>query len=351
MKKYRYLILFLLTVFVSCKPLVYTAPDISEQEQDRIKDMIAQVDGARMLNFLELIEGPRHVIAAEEAGIPIETYQNEITGLLDSWGYVPELQEVTIETFFYYDHNAADGPVGYEADGPRKMNNIIAYLPGTNPQLAPVYMSCHWDTVYSTPGYNDNGSGVAALLEAAQIFRNESFSRSVYFCFFAFEEQNLIGSSYYAEQMEVLPEIVYNVDMIGFTSTREIPPPGFSDFIGMPETGDFIGIFASPGTQNEAFEMASVIELFVPELKYYLLILDENINNNLVLFSTFRSDHLPFWERGVKALFLTDTAELREGSPYHTSGDTKNSLDPDFLVNNTKALLAAAALQAELIIP
>jgi Zn-dependent M28 family amino/carboxypeptidase len=45
--------------------------------------------------------------------------------------------------------------------------NAIGILPGTywgTPQDRPIIVGSHWDSVSNSPGYNDNGSGMAALL-------------------------------------------------------------------------------------------------------------------------------------------------------------------------------------------
>ena len=57
-------------------------------------------------------------------------------------------------------------------------NNIVALIPGkhyntTNDQI--VVIGAHWDTYGLSPGLNDNGSGVASLLEVARVLGNEIF--------------------------------------------------------------------------------------------------------------------------------------------------------------------------------
>ncbi len=53
------------------------------------------------------------------------------------------------------------------------------------------------------------------------------------------------------------------------------------------------------------------------------------------------SDHAPFWREGIPALELTDTANLRD--PYaHTSADTINNLDFDFMKKVGKAVCMTA---------
>ena len=45
--------------------------------------------------------------------------------------------------------------------------NFIGIMPGEywgSPHDKPIIVGAHWDSVSTSPGYNDNGSGAAALL-------------------------------------------------------------------------------------------------------------------------------------------------------------------------------------------
>ena len=51
-------------------------------------------------------------------------------------------------------------------------SNIIGILPGkywSTKKDRPIIIGAHWDTVLNSTGFNDNGSGVAILLEVARI--------------------------------------------------------------------------------------------------------------------------------------------------------------------------------------
>ena len=103
--------------------------------------------------------------------------------------------------------------------------------------LLAVVLSAHWDTVPTSPGTNDNGSGVVALLEIARILSGSKPKNSIIFAFFDKEEVGCEGSKAFVQQF-VLPLIVrefggtlqgvYNLDTIlSFTSqphTQELDP-------------------------------------------------------------------------------------------------------------------------------
>lgn len=57
-----------------------------------------------------------------------------------------------------------------------------------------------------------------------------------------------------------------------------------------------------------------------------------------------RSDHAPYWDAGIPAVFLTDTAEFRSDN-YHRPQDELSTLDLPKLTM-VAAVVAAAALEA-----
>ena len=102
----------------------------------------------------------------------------------------------------------------------RQTANVLADLPGTEHD-APILLGAHLDSVAAGPGINDNGSGVAALLEIAEQARRLGLrpQRAVRFAFWAAEEVGLVGSTRYLESLGSDPgeEIaaVVNLDMVG----------------------------------------------------------------------------------------------------------------------------------------
>ena len=59
-----------------------------------------------------------------------------------------------------------------------------------------VIIGSHWDTVDTTDGYNDNGSGVAAVMEVAEMIVESKCrpQNSIVFAFFDLEEMGAQGS-------------------------------------------------------------------------------------------------------------------------------------------------------------
>ena len=83
---------------------------------------------------------------------------------------------------------------------PGKERNVIAELPGTDPH-AVVLLGAHFDSWDTATGANDDGSGVAAVLEAARILKSLGVKTkaTIRFAFFSGEEQACLGSRAYVE--------------------------------------------------------------------------------------------------------------------------------------------------------
>jgi carboxypeptidase Q len=85
-------------------------------------------------------------------------------------------------------------------NAPGKERNVIADLPGSNPAEV-VLVGAHFDSWDTAPGANDDGTGVAAVLEAARILKALGIrtKATIRFAFFSGEEQACLGSRAYVE--------------------------------------------------------------------------------------------------------------------------------------------------------
>jgi Zn-dependent M28 family amino/carboxypeptidase len=99
--------------------------------------------------------------------------------------------------------------------------NVLGELPGVHQQEAALLVGAHLDSVAGGPGINDNGSGVAAVLELAKQARVLGYrpQAPIRFAFWAGEEAGLYGSKEYVESLgaDADDEIVamINLDMLG----------------------------------------------------------------------------------------------------------------------------------------
>jgi aminopeptidase S len=98
--------------------------------------------------------------------------------------------------------------------------NIIVEIKGQNPNQATM-IGAHYDSVTMGPGINDNGTGVAVLLELIkqQAETKNQPKNTLYFAFWDSEEEGIGGSQDFvkkmsAEQLKGINAYI-NVDMVG----------------------------------------------------------------------------------------------------------------------------------------
>jgi hypothetical protein len=216
----------------------------------------------------------------------------------------------------------------YRAGG-RTFVNLEATLTGRVHPDEYVLVGAHYDSVPSSPGADDNATGVAALIELARLLKAQSLGRSVRFVAFANEELPLgdftpaMGSLRYAQELAGRRErlvAMLSLESIGYYSdapgSQKYPAP-LSWFY--PEKGDFlafVGNLASRALAQRAlrvFRGASALPA-------------EGIAAPELIRDIRRSDQAPFWDIGVPALMVTDTAPFRHPG-YHTPRDTPDRLD------------------------
>jgi Zn-dependent M28 family amino/carboxypeptidase len=180
--------------------------------------------------------------------------------------------------------------------------NVLADLPGTTGE-PPLLLGAHLDSVESGPGINDNGSGVATLLELAKAAQRIGHKprRPIRFAFWAAEEAGLVGSTNYVKTLDdPRKEIggVINLDMVG-------SPHGEA--------------FVYEG--DERIEKALTDAMAAEGL------------NPVPIELEGRSDHAPFDEAGVPVggLFTGADEPAPDGKPhdacYHSACDTIDNVD------------------------
>jgi Zn-dependent M28 family amino/carboxypeptidase len=112
--------------------------------------------------------------------------------------------------------------------------NVIAQTK-TGSTANVVMVGAHLDSVPEGPGINDNGSGVAAILETAlQLGNSPQVANAVRFGFWGAEESGLLGSNNYVQSLnlDALRDIALylNFDMLGS------PNPGYFTYDGDQST-------------------------------------------------------------------------------------------------------------------
>jgi len=216
--------------------------------------------------------------------------------------------------------------------------NYILNLDPSNPtEQPPVLLAAHYDSVPGTPGADDNGTGVAVLLELIREFAKTPLSVPLRFIAFDLEEYGMVGSEIYAEQLKEKNEkigLMFSLEMLGYCSNEpnsQNYPPGLEKFY--PDTGNFIGFIGNlKTTQETRFFSRQMQNSGTPSEWLSVPFSGEMVSE------TRLSDHASFWDQGYKAIMVTDTSFMRNPN-YHKPSDTIETLDLDFLTGVSHGLM------------
>lgn len=112
-------------------------------------------------------------------------------------------------------------------------------------------VGAHLDSVLAGPGVNDNGTGVAALLEIARVVRSAAPRLSVRFAFWGAEEFGLFGSRAYARKVDLDQIVGYlNFDMLGSREHRRAVYSG-------PFAARWLRYFKERGLRAETIDLSA----------------------------------------------------------------------------------------------
>ena len=180
-----------------------------------------------------------------------------------------------------------------------------------------------------TPGADDNASGVAGLIELAHLLGRTPQTRAIELVAYTTEEpphyrSEHMGSVWHARSLAAAGrdvELMLSLEMIGYFSDA----PGSQHYF-IPamkhlysDRGDFIAVVGKLGGFG-ATRKVKALMAGAGELPVY------SINAPRALQGVDFSDHRSYWDAGMPALMITDTAFLRNPN-YHRAGDTWDKLD------------------------
>ncbi|ARS40698.1 peptidase M28 [Sphingobacteriaceae bacterium GW460-11-11-14-LB5] len=257
-------------------------------------------------------------------------------------------------------------PDGKRVDQPTLLGNAVAILKGTDVNDKRVYVvSGHLDSrvtdvmnrTSNAPGANDDGSGVAGVIEAARIMSQYKFSATIIFVAVSGEEQSLLGSGFMAakakkENWNV--DAMLNNDMIGSNNSSEtqiidntrlrVFSEGLPSF-DLDKNAKSIRQF---GLENDgksrqlARYVKEIGERYVDQLEVKLIYRNDRFLRG--------GDHTPFVENGFTAVRITEMNEnfdhqhqdlrTEKGIKY---GDLQEFMDFEYLRKNTGVNIAVLA--------
>ncbi|MGB3237109.1 MAG: M28 family peptidase [Geitlerinemataceae cyanobacterium] len=222
--------------------------------------------------------------------------------------------------------------------------NIFAERLGTDADAGAILLGAHYDTVSGSPGADDNATGVATVLEVARLLGSTSTPRTLQLAFFDLEEVGLLGSLAFAAG-DANPETLRGaiiLDMVGFachTPGCQSYPNGLPT-VALPDTGDFLAVLGDAEHLPLLNAVSAASSGGLPRIVALPIPVRGLLTPDLL-----RSDHAPFWLKGIGAVMVTDTANFRNPN-YHQPSDLPETLDRSFfngaaqiVVNATAALL------------
>lgn len=222
-----------------------------------------------------------------------------------------------------YGYNASQITEDSFTYGSSTSKNLIITKTGTLYPNTYVIICGHYDTI-TGPGVSDNGSGTSIILEAARILKDVPTEYSIKFIHFSGEEQGLIGSTHYVNNVvfqnsvrQLNLRLVFNIDQVGGK-------------IG--NTNNTINCESDQSGQsgNDAASLSFTQQLAACTTLYSPL--QTNMSN------TYASDYMPFENKGD---IITGFYETTRSYNEHTVNDTFANVDPTYVFNVGKASVGA----------
>ncbi len=207
--------------------------------------------------------------------------------------------------------------------------NIVATLQGTGSHPGVIVIGAHYDSrsidplsgSSYAPGANDNGSGVAALLETARVLSSREWNQTIVFVAFAVEEQNRQGSIHFVTNRLLMGwriDAMVSIDIVGGR-------PGIPQSVRLFSSGPD----SSPPRQLARY-MHFVGESYLPLFPFDIIDAEDRQGRY--------SDHISFLQAGIPAVRMTESQE--DPNRQHNSGDTAEWLDYDYLRQVTQLNIA-----------
>ena len=194
--------------------------------------------------------------------------------------------------------------------------NIIVTKKSSTDTLKNLIISAHYDSAEDSVGANDNGSGVAAVLELARILKDAEMPYNIQFIMFSGEEKYMLGSRWYVgnltedERNQIIG--VINIDTIAEKSDL-----GYMAMIEGNKRPEDVE-YDDEGLKKLAeLNKNSMSELFTSSDRFYLTMASN-------------SDHYPFALLDIPAVSIVQ--DWQEGLNVNDSSDVKENLDLNRIV-------------------
>jgi hypothetical protein len=258
-------------------------------------------------------------MAAAEAGVAVFIFSSNQPGMLAPTG---SIGSDTPAIGLAHEHAArirrllAKGPLRVRlvltsAVHTVTARNIVGEIPGSDPNLGWIVACGHYDGHDIAQGAGDNAAGTAVIMEAARLLAplREHLQAGIRFVLFSGEELGLFGSYSYAaahaDEMDTI-RAIFNADVVGMAMPLVLLPQSSPELTAWFKT--------------------------LP-----LADLDVTINESPKVF-IMNSDHFPFSEKGVQAVWSVTSHPASGGGWGHTAADTLDKVEPRLLRQTAAAV-------------
>jgi hypothetical protein len=294
---------------------------VTRQEADPgLRALLRQVDPDRIkATILRLVQfGTRHTLSSQTD--PVRGIGAATAWVFDQMQAIAATSSgnmtVQKQTFVQ--------PAGSRIPVPTTITNVIATLKGTASPERFYVITGHLDSRVTdvlnftddAPGADDDGSGVAVVLELARLFATHQFPGTVVLATVAGEEQGLFGSAFMAQQMKAAGNDVqgmFSNDIVGASQAWDGTKPDprtvrlFVEGIPTAATPAQISLMQSVGGENDGatHQLARFVTHAAP--------FDLTGMNVRVIWRRDRylrgSDHISFQQQGYPAARFTEPRE------------------------------------------
>lgn len=324
----------------------------------RAAELRALLDPAGLRRQVESLPGPRNRLHAPEAMAQADRAIAERFRAAGWETVLRSFEERDVEA--YIDHDGFVRKVRHEV---LAGTNVVAVREGERSRDA-VAVVAHHDTVRDTPGADDNTASVVALLELAGLLGGRRFERSIVLAAVDMEELGLFGSRALVRELlaerRVAGAIVF--ETMSYSSSEpgsQALAPGIGALYrgqvrrvrANGSIGDWTNVMYRSTSRGLARAFGGALAHLAggPEAVIMLRdpldlpVLGPILGRTVPFVKEFgRSDHKAFWEAGIPAILVNDTANFRNPN-YHRATDEPDTLDHERLADIT----AAAALTVE----
>jgi len=209
-----------------------------------------------------------------------------------------------------------------------KAKNVEGTLIGKDPSKEILVLNGHYDSVKISPGADDDGSGIAAILTAAYVLREFEFNRTIKFVAFSGEEQGLLGSRAYAKEAYENNEeifVEFNADMIGYAEAAQ------GRNVSLSSTEDAKWAVNKIKEVNENYNIS-----FNVKAGWAMTQGGPRMGSDYHDFLLYGYESVAFWQSGGSRGY------------YHTAEDTIEHVNISYLVNMTKLIVGSLAYLADM---